>query len=90
MTRPAGSSLHWLTLAVLLPLLVLGVLAWLGTRAQVKAAWSVAREEAKVAGAFAKESISRELAAAVETAPLFPDPPQPVEASAARRGAGWK
>jgi signal transduction histidine kinase len=81
MPRPS-SSLHWLTLAVLLPLLVLGVLAWLGTRAQVKAAWSVAREETKVAGAFAGEAFSRELAATVETAPLFPDPPQPGVASA--------
>lgn len=77
-----GSSLRWLTLAVLLPLLLLGVLAWLGTKAQVKAAWSSAREEAKVAASFAEESISRELAAAVETAPLFPDPPLPGLASA--------
>jgi hypothetical protein len=81
MPRPS-SSLHWLTLAVLLPLLVLGVLAWLGTRAQVKAAWSVAREEAKVAGAFVGEALPRELSAAVEAAPLFPDPPQPGVASA--------
>ncbi len=82
MSRPAGSSLHWLTLAVFLPLLLLGVLAWLGTRAQVKAAWSSAREEAKLAATFAVETISRELAAAVETAPLFPDPPQPGVVSA--------
>ncbi len=82
MSRPAGSSLHWLTLAVLVPLLLLGVLAWLGTRAQVKAAWSSAREEAKVAATFAAESISRELTAAVETARLFPDPPLPGVASA--------
>ncbi len=68
---------------MLLPLLVLGVLAWLGTRAQVKAAWSVAREEAKVSANFAEESISRALAAAVGTAPLFPDPPQPGMSSAA-------
>jgi signal transduction histidine kinase len=80
MPRPL-SSLHWLTLAVLVPLLALGVLAWLGTRAQVKAAWSVAREEAKVAGAFGGDALSRELAAVVETAPLFPDPPQPGVAS---------
>jgi signal transduction histidine kinase len=82
MPRPS-SSLHWLTLAVLLPLLVLGVLAWLGVRAQVQAAWSSAREEAKVAGRFAEETLSRELAAAVETTPLFPDPPVPGVASAA-------
>ncbi|MES2924833.1 MAG: HAMP domain-containing sensor histidine kinase [Verrucomicrobiota bacterium] len=77
MTRKTGTSLRWLTLAVLLPLLVLGVLAWLGTRAQVRAAWSSARDEARVSARVAEESISRELAAAVETAPLFPDPPQP-------------
>ncbi len=82
MIQQPGSSLRWLTLAVFLPLLLLGVLAWLGTRAQVKAAWSSAREEAKVAAVFAAESISRELAAAVETAPLFPDPPLPGVASA--------
>ena len=82
MTRPPGSSLRWLTLAVLLPLLVLGVLAWLGTRAQVKAAWSSAREEAKVSALVAEESLSRELAAAVESAALFPDPPLPENISA--------
>lgn len=82
MSRPS-SSLHWLTLAVLLPLLVLGVLAWLGVRAQVKAAWSSAREEAKVAGKFAEETLSREITAAVETTPLFADPPLPGVASAA-------
>ena len=82
MSRPS-SSLHWLTLAVLLPLLLLGVLAWLGTRAQVKAAWSVAREEAKVAGRYAEEIMTRELTAAVETTPWFADPPVPGSASAA-------
>ena len=83
MPRPSSLSLHWLTLAVLLPLLVLGVLAWIGIRAQVKAAWSSAREEAKVAGKFAEEALSRELDAAVETTPLFPDPPIPGVSSAA-------
>jgi len=82
MVASPGSSLRWLTLAVLLSLIVLGVLAWLGTRAQVKAAWSSAREEAKVFALVAEESLSRELAAAVETAPLFPDPPPPGAASA--------
>jgi len=83
MTCPARSSLGWLTLAVLLPLLVLGVLAWMGVRAQVRAAWSSAREEAKVAGHYAQETITRELTAAVETTPLFPDPPVPGRVSAA-------
>ena len=78
-----GRSLRWLNLAVLLPLLVLGVLAWIGTRVQVRAAWSVARDQAKTAGGFAEESLTRELAAAVETAPLFADPPVPGAVSAA-------
>ena len=82
MSRPS-SSFHWLTLAVLLPLLVLGMLAWIGVRAQVNAAWSSAREEAKVAGRYAEETMARELAAAVETAPIFPDPPLPGAASSA-------
>jgi two-component system phosphate regulon sensor histidine kinase PhoR len=82
MSRPS-SSLQWLTLAVLLPLLVLGVLAWLGVRAQVKAAWSSAREEAKVAGKFAGETMTRELEGAMKTTPLFPDPPLPGLASEA-------
>lgn len=77
MSPDKGTSLRWLTLAVLLPLLVLGVLAWLGTRAQVRASWSSARDEAKLAAVVAEETLSRELAAAVETAPLFPDPPVP-------------
>ena len=79
----ARSSPHWLTLAVLLPLVVLGVLAWMGVKAQVGAAWSAARDEAKAAGRFAEETMTRELAAAVETTPLFPDPPLPGVASAA-------
>lgn len=83
MARPARSSLPWLTLAVLLPLIVLGVLAWLGTRAQVSAAWAVARDEAKVAGGFAAESLTNDLAAAVVCAPCFADPPVPGVASAA-------
>ena len=83
MIQKPGTSLRWLTLAVLLPLIVLGVLAWLGTRAQVRAAWSSAREEAKVAAILAEKSLSAELAAAVETAPLFPDPPPPGVSSTA-------
>ena len=83
MIQAPGSSLRWMTLAVLVPLLVLGVLAWLGTRAQVRAAWSSARDEAKVAAVLAEKSLSVELTAAVETAPLFPDPPTPGVSSSA-------
>lgn len=79
----APSSPHWLTLAVLLPLVVLGVLAWLGVKAQVKAAWSMAREEAKAAGRNAEALLSHDLKAAVVTTRLFPDPPVPGLAAAA-------
>lgn len=77
------SSPHWLTLAVLLPLVVLGVLAWVGVKAQVRAAWSSAKDEAKIAGNHVADVLARDLAAAVETAPRFPDPPVPGEASEA-------
>ncbi len=82
MPASPGSSLRWLTLALLIPLVVLGVLAWLGTRAQVKAAWS-SREEARVAGSFAADTLTRELAAAVETVLIYPDPPVPGPPAAA-------
>lgn len=76
-----SSSIHWLTLAVLLPLVVLGVLAWMGVKAQVRAAWSSAREEAKVAGRNAGEVLAKELVLAVDAMVLFPDPPVPGVAS---------
>ncbi len=79
----ARSSPHWLMLAVLLPLLVLGVLAWMGVKAQVRAAWSMAREEAKAAGRNAEAVLSSGLKAAVATTRLFPDPPVPGPASEA-------
>lgn len=71
------SSLHWLTLAVLLPLLVLGVLAWLGVRAQVRAAWSSAREEAKVAGRNVREVLGDILFVSRVATRTFPNPPVP-------------
>ncbi len=72
-----GTSLRWLTLAVLLPLLVLGVLAWLGTRAQVRAAWSSARDEAKATAEFSAKILSRGLEEAVVGTIIFSDPPVP-------------
>ncbi len=83
MASPPGSSLRWLTLALLVPLLVLGTLAWLGTRVQVRAAGSAAREDAKVAGGIAAEELARKLAAAVETGKIYPDPPVPGTRAAA-------
>ncbi|MBK1881884.1 HAMP domain-containing histidine kinase [Luteolibacter pohnpeiensis] len=73
----SSRSSTFLSAVVLIPLLVLGVLAWLGTRAQVRAAWSAARDEAKLSGAVVANLINRELATSVEEVPLFPDPPVP-------------
>lgn len=74
MTRPS-SSLRWLTLAVLLPLLVLGVLAWIGSRSQVRAAWSSAREEARSSAGFTANYLPELLYENIKVASLFPDPP---------------
>lgn len=79
----AASSLRWPSLAVLLPLVALGVLAWLGSRAQVRAAWSSAKEESKGSAVAAADYLSRSLAEAVQTTPLFPEPPLPGSASPA-------
>lgn len=79
MKTRAGHSLRWLSLAVFIPLLLLGTLGWMGTRAQVRAAWASAREEAKVSALAVSASLERELVSAVESAPLFPDPPVPNE-----------
>lgn len=77
MPRSTGPSLHWLTLAVLLPLLALAALAWLGNRAQVKAAWSDAREAAGPLAAAQAERLGLELLDWTEDILLFPDPPPP-------------
>jgi signal transduction histidine kinase len=74
-----SSSLRWLTVA----LLVLGTLAWRGTRSQVRAAWSAAREDAKGAVGISAGELARNLAAAVETVNIYPDPPLPGTRSAA-------
>ncbi len=81
---PASApSLRWLTLAVLLPLILLAVLAALGTRAQFRAAWEQARREAeRIAPAKAAE-VARTLEEKTVTAPLYPDPPAPGPPSAA-------
>jgi two-component system phosphate regulon sensor histidine kinase PhoR len=72
-----------LSLAVLVPLLVLAGLALLGIRAQTQAAWSAAREEAKGIAALTAEPLARELTALVALMPLFPDPPSPGPAAIA-------
>ncbi|MBK1818369.1 HAMP domain-containing histidine kinase [Luteolibacter yonseiensis] len=76
MTR-RPSSLRWLTLAVLLPLLLLGGLAWLGTRSQVRAAWSSAREEAESAAELRAGYLAGVLFENIQSVGLFPNPPVP-------------
>lgn len=73
--------MRWLTLAVLLPLLVLAALAWIGTRAQLKAAWTDAREEASRIVAERSATLAQALDAAVLTIPRYPDPPIPGNSS---------
>lgn len=77
MVRPPDRSLHWLTLAVVLPLVVLAVLAWLGTRTQLDAAWKEAREEATRRAEELASKMNSTLAAAEITVPLYLDPPVP-------------
>ncbi len=76
MSEP-NPSLRWLTLAVLVPLLVLAALALLGIRAQTRAAWSAAREEAKGILSNRTTALARDLTEQTATMPLFPDPPVP-------------
>jgi len=76
-------TLRWLYPAVLGPLVLLSVLAWWGTRAQLKAAWAEAREEAeRVAPAIAR-TLAEDLEAAAKRLPEYPLPPVPGTASSA-------
>ncbi len=77
MSPDKGTSLRWLTLAVLLPLLVLGVLAWLGTRSQLKAAWTEARDEAERLAPILADELTRNLKSGMVKIPTYPDPPVP-------------
>ncbi|WP_052573227.1 HAMP domain-containing sensor histidine kinase [Haloferula sp. BvORR071] len=70
-----------LTLAVLLPLLLLVALAVQGMRARSKAAWDEIEEEAKRGAPLIAELLAKRLANDVREAPLYPDPPQPGEPS---------
>ena len=73
-------SFFWPILAVVLPLAVLAVLAFAGVRAQTRAAWAGAREEAKSMAANRAEALAREWAARAKTSPLFPCLPVPAPA----------
>lgn len=73
-------SFFWPILAVVMPLVVLAVLAYAGVRAQTRAAWAGAREEAKALAALRAEALARDLSAHAQSAALFPCPPVPTPA----------
>lgn len=77
MPRRKSWSLHWLTLAVLLPLGLLVVLAFQGMRAQADAAWAAKEDEAGRVAKIAAENLAQELARSVKRFKRFPDPPLP-------------
>ena len=76
----AGSnnpSLRWLYLAVLGPLVLLAVLAWWGTRTQLKAAWADARSEAEQLAPQIAADFASEIHGSFRTIKDYPDPPIP-------------
>jgi hypothetical protein len=79
-----------LTLAVLLPLLVLAALSWWGTRAQVLAAWASAREEVNRGGDQVAQNLAKQMNELLMPAQIFPDPPRPGVASQADQALDGK
>lgn len=77
MPRQKSWSLHWLTLAVVLPLVVLAALAVIGTRSQLKAARSEARELAERQAPALAAVLEHELGQSINEIPTYPDPPVP-------------
>ncbi len=77
MPRRTPWSLHWLTLAVVLPLLLLAAVAWWGTQSQLKAAWAEAREEAERMAPLLAQSLTKDLQDSIKTIRIYPDPPVP-------------
>jgi signal transduction histidine kinase len=77
MPRKKSWSLHWLTLAVVLPLGVLAAVAWWGTQSQMKAAWAEAREESERLAPLMAKGLTEDLEAAMLTIRSYPDPPVP-------------
>lgn len=77
MPKRAATSLHGLTLAVLLPLGVLVGLALQGTKAQAEAAWDAKQEESeRVIGGVA-DYLAKEFARKTSSFKRFADPPLP-------------
>jgi len=83
MPRPRNSPLRWLSLAVLVPVMGLAVLAAIGTRAQIRAAWSEARDEAKRLASDRATLWDQQLDEGTEHAALYPALPVPGNAAAA-------
>lgn len=79
--KNSGKVPLWPWVAVVLPLAVLVVLAVMGTRVQIKAAWADAREEAERMAPILAEGLAKDLQAQMTTIPIYPDPPIPGEAS---------
>ena len=77
------SPLRWLSFAVWVPVLVLALLAALGTRAQIRGAWSEARDEAKRLAADRAALWDRLLEAYLHHAVVYPALPQPGSAGPA-------
>lgn len=64
-------------MAVLLPLAVVVALAVQGTRAQLKAAWADAREEAERLAPVLAEGLAKDLQSQMISIPTYADPPLP-------------
>ena len=79
--RTSPPSLHWLTLAVLLPLGVLAAVAWTGLEAQSQAIRNQLQEERLRMAHFAAKQVALELEGNVIECRSFPDPPEPGTAS---------
>lgn len=77
MSRRPSSSLLWPTLAVLLPLAIVVILAVHGTRSQLKAAWADAREEAERFAPMLAKGLANDWQAQMISIPLYADPPRP-------------
>ena len=73
----SSPRLYWLYLAILAPLVLLAIMAWAGSRAELKAAWTDAREQAERITRKAALEISEELSSATIDLPAYADPPVP-------------
>ncbi|MGE9271494.1 MAG: sensor histidine kinase [Verrucomicrobiales bacterium] len=75
---PATSpSLRWLYLAILGPLILLSVLAWWGTRSQLKAAWADAKADAERMAPGVAKNLALDFSQQLDEIPTYPNPPIP-------------